>query len=99
LPKERKEMQRRDLFKFFGLFSFLSFIPNKLFAFGKKKKLPISNRCLQCGGHHTAEIIYGYPDVNYFSRLPSEKHKRTYLGGCVIEKENHICLDCNNKWV
>ena len=92
-------MQRRDLFKFFGLFSFLSFIPNKLFAFGKKKKLPLGNSCPQCGSHHTAEIIYGYPDTNYFSSLPSENQKRTSLGGCVVQKENYTCLDCNNNWV
>ena len=31
--------------------------------------------------------------------LASENHKRTYLGGCVVQKENYVCFDCDNKWI
>ena len=61
-----------------------------LLAFAERKRLSLGNRCPQCGSRHTAEIVYRYLDVNYFSMQSSENHKRTYLGSCVVQKENYF---------
>ena len=55
-------------------------------------------KCPQCKSKNVIPIVYGHISLENYKKN-EDKFTSKHLGGCIVERENTYCDDCNHKFV